>query len=87
MSAFIPKKGLRQCDILSPYLFVICMEKLSLFIDNKVKIGEWKPLISGRQGPTVSHLLFDDDLLLFISASVSQVQVVNMTINEFCRSL
>lgn len=59
------------------------MEKLSLLIDKKVHRGEWS-LILGRNGPTVSHLLFVDDLLLFARATISQVRVVNNTMNEFC---
>lgn len=62
------------------------MEKLSLLINKKVNRGEWKPLKCGRHGPGVSYLLFADDLLLFTSASISQVRTVNMTIGEFCRA-
>lgn len=62
------------------------MEKPSFLINKKVNRGEWHPLRCGRSGPTVSHLLFADDLLLFTKATISQVRVVNITINEFCRA-
>jgi hypothetical protein len=58
---------------MSPYLFVICMEKLSCMIAKKVNKRQWKPVQVTRGGPEISHLLFADDILLFTSAKCSQV--------------
>lgn len=38
---FSSTKGLRQGDLVSPYLFVLCMERLGLLINKKVVFGEW----------------------------------------------
>jgi len=62
---FSPTRGIRQGDPLSPYLFVICMEKLYHIIDDQVEANYWKHMRAGRSGPLISHLLFADDLLLF----------------------
>lgn len=61
---FSPIRGLRQSDPLSPYLFVICMEKLFIAISEGVNQGIWQPIKISTNGPSVSYLLFADDVLL-----------------------
>lgn len=70
-------RGLRQGDPMSPYLFLLCMEILSLHIQGLVDRGIWKPVHIARTSPGLSHLLFVDDILLFAHASCSQVQVIH----------
>ena len=55
--------------ILSLYLFVLCMEKLSCLICKKVYDKVWQPIHVSKNGVGISHLLFNDDVLLFIKAS------------------
>ncbi|KAL4305780.1 hypothetical protein AHAS_Ahas16G0112500 [Arachis hypogaea] len=38
---------------------------------------------SGQRGPQISHLLFADDLLLFVEATKNQMKVVLETLDEF----
>ena len=80
---FTPSRGLRQGDALSPYLFVLFMEKLSLSIQHKVLSGIWKPIHVSKGGPQLSHILFADDVMLFCEASIEQVKVVIDTLDEF----
>lgn len=51
---------------LSPYLFVLCIEKLSHLIADAVNRNVWKPV---KTSPGISHLFFADDLILFAEAS------------------
>jgi hypothetical protein len=81
---FRPQRGIRQGDPISPYLFVLCMDKLSHLILHAVNRGEWKGIKAGRHGPTVSHLMFADDLLLFGEAQEGQMQCVIDVLNTFC---
>jgi len=72
--------------ILSPpyLLFFLCMEKLSLLIESKVASREWAPVPVARGDPSISHLLFADDVLLFSHAAFKQCQVVLDTMKQFC---
>ncbi|KAI4355948.1 hypothetical protein L6164_000004 [Bauhinia variegata] len=57
-------RGIRLGDPFSPYLFVICMDKLSHNISEKVDDVKWHLMRASRRGPKISHLMFTDDLLL-----------------------
>ncbi|XP_057449118.1 uncharacterized protein LOC130740498 [Lotus japonicus] len=83
---FKPDRGLRQGDPLSPYLFVLCMERLSVLIHNLVDNGEWKPVRISQGGPPISHLFFADDVLLFCQATSDQVNLLAATMKSFCDS-
>ncbi|MCH81398.1 RNA-directed DNA polymerase (Reverse transcriptase) [Trifolium medium] len=82
--AFTPKRGLRQGDPLSPYLFVLCMERLGALISKHVRDGTWSPMQITKKGTKNSHLFFADDVLLFAKANVSQARIVNEVLERFC---
>ncbi|CAN0905660.1 LINE-1 retrotransposable element ORF2 protein [Linum grandiflorum] len=79
---FSARKGLRQGDPISPYLFVICMEVLScLFAASaRAKIYSMHPQCQGTQ---LTHLGFADDLIVFTKATTSGVASVVSILNEF----
>lgn len=82
--AFNPSRGIRQGDTLSPYLFVLCMERLGHLINEALTLGSWKPLFLSRRYPPLSYLFFLDDLMLFCEASNGQAEVVNNILDTFC---
>jgi hypothetical protein len=81
---FRPQRGICQGDPVSPYLFVLCMDKLSHMILHEVNQGNSKSIKVDRRGPEVSHLMFADDLLLFREATKIQMWCVTHTLDQVC---
>ena len=71
-----PTRGIRQGDPMSPYLFVLCMERLGHAINKLVTKGLWKPITHSKHGPLFSHLFFADDLLLFAEATEEHIKII-----------
>lgn len=67
---FKPTKGLRQEDPLSPFLFLICSEGLSILMNEALNEGMLNGIKVNRRGPLITHLLFVDNCLLFVDASI-----------------
>lgn len=73
-NAFNLMKGIYQGDPLSPYIFVLCIEKLAHVIQESIDSGECKPVLLYRNNPLILHLYFVNDLLLFREASCKQIR-------------
>jgi hypothetical protein len=76
---FRPTRGLRQGDPLSPYLFLFCVEGFSALLKKAQMDNEVAGVGFGRDGPTITHLLFADDSIVFLEASKS-----NLRLSEEC---
>jgi ribonuclease HI len=84
LDPFLPSRGIRQGDPLSPYLFIMCMEFLSFLIHERCEEQLWDPIKAARNGPAFSHLFFADDLVLFAKADRKNCQSVKEVLESFC---
>ncbi|CAA0815342.1 Unknown protein [Striga hermonthica] len=78
-----PSRGLRQGDPISPYLFVIIMDRQTRTINREVSTRNWDPIVLSRGGPMLSHLLFADDVLIMAQANVATAKTVNKVLHAF----
>lgn len=61
--------GLKQGDPLSPYLFTTVMEYFTILFDIEMLKGNINPI--SKIQPTITHLIYVDDLMLFVKLDYS----------------
>jgi len=61
----LPFRGIREGDLLSPYLFLLCAEGFTALLDQAESEGSVKGVSICRGAPKVTTLMFADDSLLF----------------------
>lgn len=81
---FKSKRGLRQGDPLSPYLFVVAMNCLSTLLNNAATEGRFG-YHQNCEDSKLTHLCFADDLLIFTKGDKQSVKGVLEVLNEFER--
>ncbi|XP_057422210.1 uncharacterized protein LOC130716023 [Lotus japonicus] len=83
---FAPKRGLRQGDPLSPYLFILCGEAFSALIQRSIAASTLHGIKIARGAPIISHLLFADDSILFARASLEEAECVQNILATYERA-
>ncbi|KAG7591509.1 Reverse transcriptase domain [Arabidopsis thaliana x Arabidopsis arenosa] len=79
---FKSKRGLRQGDSLSPFLFVLTMEVFSKLLSSRFNSGYifHHPKTSGLN---ISHLMFADDVMIFFDGGSTSLHGINETLDDF----
>jgi hypothetical protein len=88
LESFRPSRGIRQGDPISPYLFLLAAEGLSCLLKSRsvVESSKLQGLTVASSAPAVNHLLFADDSLLFVKASVEGALEVAEVLESYCQA-
>lgn len=78
-----PECGLRQGDPLSPYLFLLCLNVLSLKLLKLENDRSITGIKISKGGPCLSHLLYADDCLIFFKANLNSCQQIRKLLDDF----
>lgn len=82
---FNPSCGLRQGDPLSPFLFIVGSEVLSrLLCSAKLQRSLHGTKVTWAR-PSISHLLFADDLIIFCRANIKEATIINGVLELYPR--
>lgn len=79
----VPQRGLRQGDPISPYLFLLCAEGFGCLLREAHDAGRFHGISICRGAPSVSHLFFADDSLLFTRASLDDAEVIKAILHTY----
>jgi hypothetical protein len=80
---FVPQRGLRQGDPLSPYLFILCAEVLSGLLTKGQYEGSFHGVNIALNAPPISHLFFADDSLVFCRSDPKEVSFIMNTLQLY----
>ncbi|GJX59208.1 putative RNA-directed DNA polymerase, eukaryota, reverse transcriptase zinc-binding domain protein [Tanacetum coccineum] len=83
---FNGKRGLRQGDPISPYLFTLVMEVLTLTIKRRVRMSDMFRYHNRGEELQLVNVCFEDDLFIFTRGDVDSARLIMESLDEFQKS-
>lgn len=80
---FVGKRGLRQGDPLSPYLFTLVMEVFNLIIKRNIEMRLLFKYHRKCRFQKITHICFADDLLVFCSGQTRSARIIKNSLDLF----
>lgn len=77
--------GIKQGYLISPYIFVRCLEYLGFLNHEKTSLKAWKTVKASKSGLTFFHLFFVDNLILFGQAFLPTAEAIEEVLTCFCQ--
>lgn len=81
-----PHRGLRQGDPLSPYLFILVVDTLSHLLIKAKEEGSLRGISLALGAPSLTHLFFADDAVLFSKAKEDEAYQLISILNRYSRA-
>jgi hypothetical protein len=81
---FRSDRGIRQGCPLSPYLFVLAINELSIALQEAMCESSLGGIVLGPNCPPIHSLLFADDLLTCGRATIHEASLMNAILQSFC---
>lgn len=81
-----PLRGLRQGDLISPYLFMLCVEGLLALISQNERKGVFHGIHINDTASSLHHLLFADDNFFFTCATMEDCGVVQHILDIYSQA-
>jgi len=82
-TTFKPSRGLKQGDLLSPFLFILVMERLGNAIKSVKAEGQIQDLILTMNAEALTHQQFVHDTMLQATPTVKEALTYKQIINNF----
>lgn len=83
---FLPSRGLKQGDPLSPFLFILMMEGLGRTIKHAKVTGKIQGLQLSENGQALTHQQFVDDTMLQGIPTVKEALAYKQILNDFTKA-
>ncbi|GJX47932.1 RNA-directed DNA polymerase, eukaryota, reverse transcriptase zinc-binding domain protein [Tanacetum coccineum] len=80
---FNGRRGLRQGDPISPYIFTLVMEMLNLILKDEIRKEKEFKYHFGCKQLKITHLCFADDLIMLCHGDITSVNTLKKALDKF----